>query len=80
MKLHDIEDADQLLTKDYLDARFQALEARLEARLEKLKNDLLEQIIASERAQRGWIFGAYGMIVGTYALIVATLYVNHFWR
>ena len=69
MKLHDLEDADQIVTKDYLDAR-----------LEKLKNDLLEQIIASERAQRGWIFGAYGMIVGTYALIVAAVYINHFWR
>jgi hypothetical protein len=37
MKLSDLEDSDQVVTKDYLDAK-----------LERLKSDLLQQLIASE--------------------------------
>lgn len=48
--------------------------------LAKLEVRLLTQIIQSERAQRGWLFGAYGLIFGTYALIVASVFINHFWR
>ena len=73
MKLHDIEDADQIVTKDYLDAR-----------LERLEKEVLKQITASERATRGLLIalmlGAYGGILGTYAFIIAAVYVNHFWR
>jgi hypothetical protein len=72
MKLRDIEDAGQLVTKEYF-------EAKLDAKFEKLKRGLLEQIIASERAGRNLVFGVYGMIVGTYALIIAAIYINHFW-
>ena len=73
MKLHDIEDADQIVTKDYLDAR-----------LERLEKEVLKQIIASERVTRGRLIalmlGAYGGILGTYALVIAAVYVNHFWH
>jgi len=52
MKISDIDDADKIVTKDYLDAK-----------LEKLKSELLLQIIASERAQRAWIWGIYALII-----------------
>jgi hypothetical protein len=48
--------------------------------LAKLGALLLSQIIASERAQRSLIFGAYGAIFGTYALIIASVFINHFWH
>jgi hypothetical protein len=52
MKLSDLEDSDQVVTKDYLDAK-----------LERLKSDLLQQLIASERGQRLWIWGLYGLVI-----------------
>jgi hypothetical protein len=52
MKLSDLEDSDQAVTKDYLDAK-----------LERLKSDLLQQLIASERGQRLWIWGLYGLVI-----------------
>jgi hypothetical protein len=48
----------------------------LDARLEKLKSELLLQIIASERAQRAWIWGVYALIFGNYALIVASYFIR----
>ncbi len=55
MKLSDIEDAEKLVAKDYLDAK-----------LEKLKSDLLAQLIASERGQRAWIWGLYALVIVSY--------------
>jgi len=55
MKLSDIEDADKLVTKEYL-----------EAKLEKLGKDLLAQLIASERGQRAWIWGLYALVIVSY--------------
>ena len=52
MKLSELEDADKIVTKDYLDAK-----------LERLKSDLLQQLIASERGQRLWIWGLYGLVI-----------------
>jgi hypothetical protein len=48
--------------------------------LAQLEASILKQIIASERAQRGWLLGMYGLIFGNYALIIAAVYINHFWR
>lgn len=62
MKIEELEDGEKIVTKDYLRAELAALELRI-----------VQQIIASERAQRGWM-------IGTYALIVGALLVNHFWR
>lgn len=55
MKLSDLEDGDQVVTKDHLDAK-----------LEKLKSDLLAQLIASERGQRAWIWGLYALVIISY--------------
>lgn len=54
MKISDIEDGDQLVTKDYLDAR-----------LSKLELGLTDRIIASERGQRMWIGGLYALVIGS---------------
>jgi hypothetical protein len=56
MKLSDLEDADKIVTKEYLDNL-------LTAKLERLKSDLLQQLIASERGQRLWIWGLYGLVI-----------------
>jgi hypothetical protein len=66
LKIHELEDADKIVTKEYLDAK-----------LERLKSDLLAQLIASERGQRLWVWGLYGLVIvlhaGTWAGIVAIL-------
>jgi hypothetical protein len=63
MKLSELEDADQLVTRDYLDMK-------LKAELNSLKSDILQQIIASERGQRMWI-------AGLYALIIVSFFIRH---
>lgn len=63
MKLSDLEDADQLVTRDYLDLK-------LKAELNALKSDILQQIIASERGQRMWI-------AGLYALVIVSFFIRH---
>jgi hypothetical protein len=55
MKLSDIEDAEKLATKEYLDSK-----------MSELKSALLEQLIASERGQRAWIWGLYALIIISY--------------
>ena len=50
------------------------------AALAELETSLLKQIIASERSIRSWILAAYGAIGGTYALIIAGIFINHFWK
>jgi hypothetical protein len=34
----------------------------------------------AHRHTRALFFGVYGMIVGTYALIIGWVLVNHFWK
>jgi hypothetical protein len=58
MKISDLDDADQLVTKAYL-------ENVLDAKLEKLKSELLMQLIASERGQRAWIAGLYALLIAS---------------
>jgi hypothetical protein len=69
MKVEDLEGSEKLVTRENLKAELAGLELRI-----------TQQIIASERAQRGWIIGIYAMVLGTYALIIAAVYVNHLWR
>jgi hypothetical protein len=73
MKLHELEDADQLVTKEWFATTLRAELAQFELRIS-------DRIIQSERGQRAWIAGLYGMVIGTYALIIAAIYVNHLWR
>jgi len=80
MKLSELENAEQLVTKDYLNARLEAFGSQIQARLAELETRMTDRLMASERATRSLIFGAYGLIFGTYALIIAAVYVNHFWR
>jgi hypothetical protein len=60
MKLSDIDDADKIVTKEYF-------EVTLEAKLQKLEKDLLAQLIASERGQRLWVWGLYGLVLVLHA-------------
>lgn len=80
MKLSELEDSDQIVTREYLDSKFTVLQAQLRSEFSALELKIADRITASERATRAAIFGVYTMVVGTYALIIAALYVNHFWR
>jgi hypothetical protein len=73
MRIEELEDGEKIVTKEFFKSELRAELAQLELRI-------LQQIIASERAQRGWIIGSYGLIFGTYALIIAAVYINHFWK
>jgi hypothetical protein len=55
MKLSDLEDADKIVTKEYLDAK-----------LSKLELGISDRIIASERGQRMWIWGLYALVIISY--------------
>ena len=49
-----IDDADQLVTKEYLDAK-----------LAKLELAIFERIIASERGHRSWVAGLYALVIAS---------------
>jgi hypothetical protein len=66
MKFSDLENADQIVTKDFL----AATKSDLLTKLAELKTDLILQIVASERAQRIWIWGLY-------ALVIASFFIRH---
>jgi hypothetical protein len=55
MKLNELEDADKIVTKEYLDAK-----------LAKLELGISDRIIASERGQRMWIWGLYALVIISY--------------
>jgi hypothetical protein len=52
----------------------------LNAQLAQLELRLSEKIVASERATRASIDNARNLIFGTYALMIAAIFINHFWR
>jgi hypothetical protein len=52
MKLSDLEDANKLVTKDYLDTQLAQLELRI-----------TDKLITSERGQRLRIWGLYGLVI-----------------
>jgi hypothetical protein len=66
MKFSELENADQIVTKDFLSAT----KSELLTKLAELKTDLILQIVASERAQRIWIWGLY-------ALVIASFFIRH---
>ena len=80
MKLSDLEDADQIVTKEWLRAELTAERDNLKNELLALELRIADRIRDSERATRAAIYGVYTMVVGTYALIVMALFVNHFWK
>jgi hypothetical protein len=41
---------------------------------------IITDIENAQRRTRAVIFGLYGMIVGTYALIIGWVLANHFWK
>lgn len=55
MKLSELDDADKIVTKEYLDAK-----------LAKLELAISDRIIASERGQRMWIWGLYALVIVSY--------------
>jgi hypothetical protein len=55
MKISELEDGDQLVTKEYLDAK-----------LAKLDLGISDRIIASERDQRMWIWALYALVIVSY--------------
>jgi hypothetical protein len=71
MKISEIEDADKLASKDDL----RVLSAELREAFAALKFDLLREITQSERGQRTWIWGLYGLLIvsqgGLYGLLIS---------
>jgi hypothetical protein len=68
-KLSELEDADQIATKEYLEAKFAKLELAIS-----------DRIVASERTLRNSIDNTRNLIFGTYALMIAAIFINHFWK
>ena len=73
MKLTEIEDVDRLVTKEHLDMKLKAEFAQLRLEMAELKSDILDRMLDMQGRM-------YQMIFGTYALIVAGVFINHFWR
>jgi 7-cyano-7-deazaguanine synthase in queuosine biosynthesis len=48
--------------------------------LTKLELAVSDRIVASERALRNSIDNTRNLIFGTYALMIAAIFINHFWR
>ena len=62
MKLSELEDADQIVTKEYLDAKL----AQLEVKLAELEVRLTDRMMTSERGQRLWVWGLYALVIVSY--------------
>jgi hypothetical protein len=60
---------DQVVTKDFLAAQSANLELRL-----------TQQMMAMERSLRNSIDTTRNLIFGTYALMIAAVFINHFWK
>ena len=69
MKISDLEDADRIPTRDYISAG-----------LADLKADLFKAMMDQQKNMADFQGRVYQMIVGTYALIIVGVFVNHFWR
>jgi hypothetical protein len=69
MKISDLEDADRIPTRDYISAG-----------LADLKADLLKVMLDQQKSMADFQGRVYQMIIGTYALIILGIFVNHFWR
>jgi hypothetical protein len=69
MRLHELEDGETIVTKEYFHRELAELELRI-----------ADRIIQSERATRAAIQGLYHLVLGTYAMIVLALLVNHYWK
>jgi hypothetical protein len=69
MKITDLEDAERIPTRDYISAG-----------LSDLKADLLKVMLYQQKAMADFQGRVYQMIIGTYALIILGIFVNHFWR
>ncbi len=83
MKITDLEDAERLVYKpDLLEFRleFQQRFAGMANRFLELETRILKALLDHERQTRTMIFEAYGMIVGTYVLIIGWVLANHFWK
>ncbi len=59
MKISDLEDADQIVTKDYL-----------RAELQQLKADIMEQLMINQRFNTTMILGLYATNIGFGILIL----------
>jgi hypothetical protein len=66
MKLHELEDADQIVTREYLDTKLDSFESKFAAKLAELETRMTDRLIASERGQRLWIWGLYGLVIVSY--------------
>jgi hypothetical protein len=69
MKLSDLEDADRIPTRDYISAG-----------LADLKAEILKAMLDQQKSMADFQGRIYQMIIGTYALIILGVFVNHFWR
>jgi hypothetical protein len=80
MGRYQLDDATLEAMKKLLSSTKEWFEKTLRTELTAFELRINDRIVASERATRSAIFGAYTMVIGTYALIIAAIFVNHFWR
>jgi hypothetical protein len=59
MKIADLEDHDQLVTKDYLDARLAEFRLEIQREFQQVRRELSEQF----KWNIGLIFGLYAIII-----------------
>jgi len=52
MKLHELEDADQIVTREYLDTKLDSFESKFAAQLAELGSRMTDRLIAGERGGR----------------------------
>ena len=69
MKITELEDAEKIVTKEYLDMK-----------LSDLKAELFKVLLDQQKSMLEFQGRLYAMVIGTYALIIIGMFVNHFWR
>ncbi len=47
--------------------------------VQTVKTEMLQMLLAHQQSTFGWIMGVYGLVFGTYVLIIASVIVNHIW-
>jgi hypothetical protein len=72
MKISDIDDADKLVTKDYLEVVLGRFENKMMERL----NAIVERLARVETR----VDGLQWTVRGLYGLLIVAVFVNHFWK
>lgn len=70
MKISELEDRDQLATKDFLAAEFRTFRAEVRLELQQFKSEMLQLQMTSQRWNVGLIMGLYATNIGVLLAIL----------